>query len=117
MQFYSQVEREINVSKGSLYYNIGFRSHFWSVNNKFRNKLSPRFQIGYVPRANSNLKFNFKYGLYCQPPFYKELRGLNGEINPSVEAQKSIHLVFANEYKFIKWNRPFKLTSEFIIKI
>ena len=37
---------------------------------------------------------------------------MNGEINPSVEAQKSIHLVFANEYKFIKWNRPFKLTSE-----
>ena len=113
LQFYSQLEREINVSKGSLYYNIGFRSHFWSVNNsRFRNKFSPRFQIGYVPRANSNLKFNFKYGLYYQPPFYKELRGLNGEINPSVEAQKSIHLVFANEYKFIKWNRPFKLTSE-----
>ena len=60
--------------------------------------------------------FNLKYGIYHQPPFYKELRSFNGQINPSVEAQKSTHYVFSNEYKFDLWKRPFKLNSEIYYK-
>ena len=60
--------------------------------------------------------YRFKYGIYHQPPFYKELRGYDGLLNLDVEAQKSIHYVVSNEYNFDMWNRPFKLTSEIYYK-
>ena len=60
--------------------------------------------------------FRISGGLYAQPPFYKEIRGLDGTIVPNVKAQKSIHLVAAMEYSFDMWERPFKLTTELYYK-
>ncbi len=124
IQFYSQWENESYINDNKIYYNLGFRIHHWSVNssedissnsNK-KSVISPRFQIGYVPRWNRKMIFNLKYGIYYQPPFYKELRGYSGELNPSVDAQKSTHYVFSNEYKFDLWKRPFSLNSEIYYK-
>ena len=55
-------------------------------------------------------------GWYSQPPSYRELRDTNGNINPTLKAQNSIHLVTGLEYSFEMWKRPFKLTSEFYYK-
>ena len=44
------------------------------------------------------------------------MRDFQGEILPSVKAQKSIHLVLGSDYSFKIWDRPFKLTSEFYYK-
>mgnify|MGYP001206092186 FL=1 len=56
--------------------------------------------------------FRFSGGLYYQPPFYRELRDYNGDVNSNVKAQKSIHFVVGHEYNFSIWQRPFKLVSE-----
>jgi hypothetical protein len=60
--------------------------------------------------------YRLKYGIYNQPPFYKELRANDGSLNSNVEAQKSTHYVLSNEYNFDMWNRSFKLTSEIYYK-
>ena len=124
IQFYSQWESESYINNNKIYYNLGVRAHNWSLNssedwsNDVKNKIviSPRFQIGYVPSWNPKMIFNLKYGVYYQPPFYKELRNFSGEINPSLRAQKSTHYVLSNEYKFDFWNRPFRLNSELYYK-
>ena len=124
IQFYSQWESESYINNNKIYYNLGIRAHNWSLNssedwsNDVKNKIviSPRFQIGYVPSWNPKMIFNLKYGVYYQPPFYKELRNFSGEINPSLRAQKSTHYVLSNEYKFDLWNRPFRLNSELYYK-
>ena len=69
-------------------------------------------QFGIKPDWEKDMLFRFAIGSYQQPPFYRELRDLNGNINAQVKAQKSIHLVLGNEYSFNLWNRPFKLVSE-----
>ena len=124
IQFYSQWESESYINNNKIYYNLGIRAHNWSLNsskdwsNDVKNKIviSPRFQIGYVPSWNPKMIFNLKYGVYYQPPFYKELRNFSGQINPSLRAQKSTHYVLSNEYKFDLWNRPFRLNSELYYK-
>ena len=124
IQFYSQWESESYINNNKIYYNLGLRVHNWSLNSsedwsnniKKKTVISPRFQIGYVPSWNPKMIFNLKYGVYYQPPFYKELRNFSGEINPSLKAQKSTHYVLSNEYKFDLWNRPFRLNSELYYK-
>ncbi|MGB0851616.1 MAG: hypothetical protein ACPGTP_10225, partial [Bacteroidia bacterium] len=51
-------------------------------------------------------------GYYYQPPFYRELRGIDGVINPNLLAQKSIHFVVGGDLNFKAWGRPFKFTTE-----
>ena len=58
----------------------------------------------------------FASGYYYQPPFYRELRDLNGQINQELLAQKSIHFVFGADMNFEAWGRPFKFVSELYYK-
>lgn len=58
----------------------------------------------------------FAAGYYYQPPFYRELRGIDGKLNPNLKAQKSIHFVFGGDMEFKAWDRPFKFTSEVYYK-
>lgn len=104
-----------------IYYNLGVRSQYWSLtgdgfekNNFFIH--SPRGQFAVKPDWKKDMLFRFAVGSYQQPPFYRELRRPDGSINPTVEAQKSIHFVLGNEYSFNLWNRAFRLTSEAYFK-
>jgi len=124
IQLYSQWENESYINDNKIYYNLGLRLHNWSINsndnlivdNKSKTVISPRIQLGFVPNWNPKMIFNLKYGIYHQPPFYKELRNYLGLINPDLKAQKSTHYVLSNEYKFDLWNRPFRLNSELYYK-
>ena len=51
-----------------------------------------------------------------QPPFYKELRDLEGNILNTIKSQKSIHFVAGADWNFKIWGRPFKLVSELYYK-
>ena len=51
-------------------------------------------------------------GYYYQPPFYRELRGVDGVINEELKAQRSIHAVVGGDLNFKAWGRPFKFTTE-----
>lgn len=93
----------------------GFRINFWDFNNQFL--FSPRGTIAYSPGWNREVIFRFSTGYYYQPPFYKELRDRQGNINTDIKAQKSIHFVGGTDINFKAWSRPFKLTTEVYYKI
>lgn len=88
----------------------GVRATYWDLNKDLN--ISPRAAIAYKPTSYKNLTFRFSTGYYYQPPFYRELRGLDGNINKDVVAQRSIHFVLGTDYQFLSWGRVFKLTSE-----
>lgn len=116
-----QFSRKTHWKDHQLWMNIGVRSHSWQVktvttSSKNQFTFSPRAQFAIKPDWKKDMLFRISGGWYSQPPFYKELRGYDGIIQPNVKAQKSIHLVAGNEYSFALWKRPFKLTSEVYYK-
>ena len=83
------------------------------------NKLifTPRISLSYKPDWQKDMLFRFASGFYYQPPFYKEMKNAEGEINKDIKSQKSIHFVLGNDYNFNAWSRPFKLTTELYYKV
>ncbi|MDO4191378.1 MAG: TonB-dependent receptor [Bacteroidales bacterium] len=99
-------------------FNGGIRLNYWSFNKNIL--FSPRFSIALLPHWKHDMTFRLAAGLYCQAPFYKEIRktvtdpdGNNFiELNHDVDAQKSINVLFGYDYYFRLWNRPFKFSTE-----
>ncbi|MDA8847911.1 carboxypeptidase-like regulatory domain-containing protein [Flavobacteriaceae bacterium] len=117
IQAFGQWNQRSMLGNHEVYTNIGVRYHGWSVigqgvESNSQNVISPRIQLAIKPDWNKDMLFRLSGGLYYQPPFYRELRDNDGEVNSDVNAQQSIHLVVANEYSFEMWDRPFKLISE-----
>jgi hypothetical protein len=88
----------------------GVRATYWDFSNELN--ISPRASVEYRPKGNKFLKLRAATGVYYQPPFYRELRGLDGKINTDVKAQRSIHFIVGGDYQFLSWGREFKLTAE-----
>lgn len=114
---YTQWSKNARLGYADLWLNFGVRFHHWSVSGRNSESTSqtvwsPRAQIALKPLWKRDVLFRLSGGLYHQPPFYRELRGFDGVVNPNVKAQQSIHLVLGNDYSFKMWNRPFKLVSE-----
>ena len=74
--------------------------------NKFNTVISPRAQFAINPNWEKDMLFRFSTGIYYQPPFYRELRDYDGNINYNLKAQKSIHFVLSNDYSMKIWNSP-----------
>jgi len=103
------------ISKNNtLVFIAGARFNYWDLNKQFL--ISPRFTIAYEPTWQSNIKYRISTGVYYQPPFYRELRDLNGKINKNVRAQESYHFVISQDWNFRAWNRPFVWTTELYYK-
>ena len=103
---------------------LGVRANHWTYNNQ--TVYSPRFNMTFRPAwffmkgdelYRRNVSFRFATGFYYQPPFYKEMRNLAGQLNPTIRAQKSIHFVLGSDYTFFVKNRPFKLGAEIYYKL
>ena len=98
---------------------FGVRAHYWDYNGQ--TVFSPRASLPFTPALffkhnnqmyRRNVVFRLATGFYYQPPFYREIRNLQGELNPNIRAQKSIHFVLGTDYTFFMWNRSFKFTGE-----
>ena len=102
-------------------FNAGVRAGYTDVNNELY--VTPRLSLVYFPRQyffnktkirrrNSMLKLSA--GMYYQPPFYREFRTFNGNLNLSVLSQKSVHVVGGYDFLFSMWDRavPFKFSTE-----
>lgn len=100
---------------------VGVRAQYWTLNQEL--VFSPRAQIYYSPlrfhnamsdsaRRTKDLTFKLAFGAYHQPPFYRELRDLRGNVNTNVLAQKSLHLVGGVVWDFVMFERKFKFISE-----
>jgi hypothetical protein len=119
----SQIGLQSSRTQGYLQYNLnrllrdsstfkftfGVRGNYWTVNEQLL--ISPRMTIAYKPNWKRDWLFRLSGGLYYQPPFYRELRNINGTINRDVLAQQSTHAVLTADHIFRMWNRPFKLLA------
>lgn len=105
--------------------NYGVRTNWWSYNNQ--NVVSPRVQISFEPNRPHNravynklsegklkrdIVLKAAWGVYYQPPVYREFRRFDGSINPNIKAQRSIHYIVGGDMNFKAWNRPFKFFAE-----
>ena len=118
---YAQWNQKTEIGSNQVWYNIGARFQSWNVSGaavdgKNQIVFSPRAQFAIKPDWDMDLVFRISGGLYHQPPFYRELRDLDGVVNPNVKAQESVHLVLSNDYNFKMWNRPFKWVTEIYYK-
>ncbi len=103
-KFTQDTTREIGVT-------LGVRASYWDLNGE--TIITPRAQFYYKPlTGKNNLMVKASVGAYYQPPFYREMRNLEGEVNRALMAQKSIHGVFGLVYDFKIYERPFRLISE-----
>ncbi|MFO7828268.1 MAG: carboxypeptidase-like regulatory domain-containing protein [Bacteroidales bacterium] len=102
-------------NNGELFINGGVRFHYWDFNHEFL--VTPRLAVSYKPEWEKEMLFRFASGFYYQPPFYNEIKDDQGAINEAIKSQKSIHFVLGNDYHFLAWSRPFKLSTEVYYKI
>ncbi len=92
----------------------GLRLNYRDVNDQLL--ISPRIQYAYKPLWQRDVLFKFAVGSYQQPPFYRELRDFQGQLNTQVNAQSSIHFIAAMDYNFNLWGRNFKFLTEAYFK-
>ena len=114
----------IENSPSKLAFTIGERTGFRTYNNEFW--FTPRMNISYTPRqyllnedstvTRRSVKFKFSTGLYYQPPLYRTMRDIYGNINGNVVSQKSWHNVIGADVYFLMWGRPFKFVAEAFYK-
>ena len=93
----------------------GIRSNYLDLNNQLL--ISPRATFSFKPKWKHVYIFRLSSGYYSQPPFYREIRDINGNINKDVKAQTSIHFVLSSQHDFTSWGRPFKFVAEAYYKI
>ncbi len=91
-------------------FTYGLRANYWDLNGQFL--LSPRLQYAYKPNWQKDILFNLAVGYYQQPPFYRELRNYQGQLNLNLKAQTSVHLIGGMNWDFKYWGRPFRLITE-----
>lgn len=109
------VQSDFASESDKYFLSTGIRFNHWDYNNQ--TTVSPRAIVSYNPKPDSNfVKFRFATGFYHQPPFYRELRNMSGQLNPALRAQSSIHFVFGTDYYFTAWDRDFKFTGEMYYK-
>lgn len=107
---YLQWNNRFLIKNSVAWLSAGVRLHHWELTN-FNNSgstfISPRVQLSLQPVKNPNVVSRLSLGSYTQAPFYRELRDRNGNINPDVKPQQSLHIVSSHDRKFLLWNRPF----------
>lgn len=91
----------------------GFRAAYWDLNDEAF--VSPRVQLLYKPlEGKSDISYKLAGGLYYQAPFYREMRGMDGTVNTSLQSQKSAHIVggFTLDFHLGKLPKKFRFITE-----
>lgn len=95
-------------------FSLGARGAYWDLNNEFI--FSPRTSFSFQPNWERDYLFRLSGGVYYQPPFYREMRDFNGNINRDIKSQLSYQAVAGLDYNFEAWDRPFKFTTDVYYK-
>ncbi len=94
---------------------FGVRYNYNNLNNEFL--VSPRMSFSFKPKkSKKDIIYKASVGMYQQPPFYRELRGYNGVLNPNLLSQKSWQVTTGLDNNFKLFNRPARFTSEAYFK-
>jgi len=111
---YIQDSYKFMISNTNFEITGGLRTHYWDFNRQFI--FSPRFLLTLYPSWKKPVTFHAGYGLYYQPPFYKELKDPQGNINYRIKAQESTHFTLGSKYNFLAWERPYTFSTEVYYK-
>ncbi len=95
-------------------FTAGARGAFWDLNEELI--VSPRVAFSVEPNWKRDFLFRLAGGVYYQPPFYREMRDFDGNINRNIKSQRSYQAVLGSDYNFEAWGRPFKFTTEVYYK-
>jgi hypothetical protein len=108
------VQHEIQISD-STKLTAGVRLGYWNVNKQLM--VSPRIQFSHKPTWKKDVEFQLAWGVYRQPPFYREMRDFQTSVNLGLRAQSSMHYIAAMVYNFkTQSKRNFKLTTDIYYK-
>ena len=120
---YFQDTWTIKTRRGEINSHMGFRGHLWTLNadvstDTKRTHLvgGPRGYFSYSSNKKPKTIWNISGGWYWQPPFYREMRRQNGEVNQDILPQRSIHAVAGVNHEFEMFTRPFKFVGEIYYK-
>jgi hypothetical protein len=113
-QFAAYAQHGVTSSNDIHTLTYGVRLNYWDYNGQLL--VSPRLQYAFKPQWTKPLVIRMAVGSYQQPPFYRELRNRAGQINPTVEAQSSVHYILGSEYSFSLWGRNFVFFNELYYK-
>lgn len=92
----------------------GLRGIYYDYTGQFC--LDPRLNLSFRPAWKKEVVFRLAAGVYSQPPTFREMTDLNGNIVPGLKAQRSIHVVAGTDIYFKAWKRPFKFVAEVYYK-
>ncbi len=109
---FAQWNKKSYLNEHQIWTSLGLRAQQWTIEGNSQQIFSPRFQVALKPDWQREVLFRLSGGNYAQPPLYRELRDLNGDVVPGVKAQQSWHIVLGSDMDFQIWKRPFKLVTE-----
>ncbi len=112
-RFSAYVQNTYNLENDNheLSLTAGIRAQYWDLNEELI--VMPRARLLYKPKKwKKDISFKLATGLYHQPPFYRELRNQQGEVNKDVVSQKSMHVVVGTTLDFQYQGRKFRLLGE-----
>jgi hypothetical protein len=110
-RFSGFVQDNIHLDSASRFtLTAGIRFNYSLLNDEFIT--SPRVQTSYKPEWKKDVVFKFSTGLYAQPPFYREMLDMEGNVNTQIKAQQSYQAVLGADYNFKVNRRPYKFTFE-----
>ncbi len=109
----------------NLRFTAGIRGQHWTLNEE--TFFTPRASLSIEPHRRYNrqvpdslkknpLVLRLAGGWYYQPPFYRELRDLQGNLNTQLKAQRSFQMCAGLEMDFKWMGRPFRWYSEAYFK-
>ena len=113
MRYQTYIQDNFRWRKDSIEFVVtaGVRANYWTLNEQLL--ISPRVAFSVRPlKWNRDIVFRAAAGHYAQPPFYRELRSLEGVLNPNLKAQESWHFILGTDFNFTAWNRPFNFYAE-----
>jgi hypothetical protein len=96
--------------KNDIALTAGLRSMYWDFNQQFL--LDPRVNLSFKPHWKRDVIFRVSGGYYSQPPSFRELTDLEGNIVSGLKAQRAIQVVAGSDLYFNLWDRPFKFVGE-----
>jgi hypothetical protein len=100
--------------KNEISLTAGLRAIYCDLNGQFL--LNPRANISFKPFWKKEVVFRFATGYYSQPPTFRELTDLYGNVVQDLKAQTSIQFVAGSDLYFKAWQRPFKFVAEVYYK-
>lgn len=101
-------------SSNDISLTAGLRALYYDYNNQVC--LNPRATFSFKPHWKKETVFRLSAGYYSQPPTFREMTNLTGNLVNNLKAQTAINIVAGSDLYFKAWGRPFKFVAEVYYK-